>query len=241
MKVYVTKIKEISEKVLEELIKFISKEKKSKLQKLKHREDKLRCLIGEILVRYIIAETISIKDSDIIFETNIYGKPFLRDYSDFHFNISHSGDFVLCAIDNKPIGIDIEKVLSIEYEAIVTNFFTSKEMNYIMRGNFKNQINKFYEIWTIKESYVKAYGQGINMSFKDFSVDYNKEEYIGVIRENKYDKCNIKGFSLEPDYKVAICSFNPINFKQITFIDVENLICSFLYAKTNSIRVDKIF
>ncbi|MPM34651.1 4'-phosphopantetheinyl transferase Sfp [bioreactor metagenome] len=237
MKVYVTKIKEVSEEILEELIKFISKEKKSKLQKLKHREDKLRSLIGEILVRYVIGENTIIEVNDIIFETNIYGKPYLRNYSDFHFNISHSGDFVICAIDNKPIGVDIEKVIPLEYEAIANNFFTTREMNYIKRENLRNQLSKFYEIWTIKESYVKAYGQGFNMCFKDFSMDYNEEKYIGVIRENKYDKCNIKVFNLESDYKVAICSFNPIIFKHITYIDVENLISNFLYTKINSIKL----
>lgn len=229
MKIYVTKIKEVSEEILEELTRFISKEKKSKLQKLKHREDKLRSLIGEILVRYIIAENISIKSSDMIFATNIYGKPFLRDYSDFHFNISHSGDYVLCAIDSKPIGIDIEKVVPIEYETIAPNFLTVKEISYIKREDFKNQINKFYEIWTIKESYVKAYGQGLNMCFKDFSVDYNNQEQATVIREEQYDECNIKSLNLEAGYKVAICSFNPISFKHVTFIDVENLICNFIY------------
>lgn len=230
MRVYVTKIKEVSEEILEDLTRFISKEKKSKLQKLKHREDKLRSLIGEILARYIIAENISVKNGDMIFETNIYGKPFLRDYSDFHFNISHSGDYVLCAIDSKPIGIDIEKVVPIEYETIASNFFTVKEINYIKREDFKNQINKFYEIWTIKESYVKAYGQGLNMCFKDFSVDYNNQEQATVIREEQYDECNIKSLNLEASYKVAICSFNPINFKHVTFIDVENLICNFIYT-----------
>ena len=51
------------------------------------------------------------------FEKNQYGKPYLSEHPDFYFNISHSGEYVLCAIDNNPIGVDIEEVVrAIEYE-----------------------------------------------------------------------------------------------------------------------------
>lgn len=47
--------------------------------------------------------------SDIRFSTQEYGKPCIPDLPDAHFNISHSGRWVICAFDSQPIGIDIEK------------------------------------------------------------------------------------------------------------------------------------
>ncbi|MCL0028295.1 hypothetical protein M1M88_01070 [Peptococcaceae bacterium] len=44
------------------------------------------------------------------FVENDYGKPFLKNTNDLYFNVSHSGEWVVCAIHHHPIGIDIEQV-----------------------------------------------------------------------------------------------------------------------------------
>jgi len=124
MKIYAIKIKEISKENLHEISEFVHREKKIKIQKLNHEKDKIRTLIGEVLIRNIIKENLAIRNSNIIFELNRYGKPFLKDNPNFNFNISHAEDYVVCAIDHKPIGIDIEKIRPIEYKSIANNFFT---------------------------------------------------------------------------------------------------------------------
>lgn len=230
MKIYAIKVKEINKENLHKISEFIHREKKIKIQKLNHKEDKIRTLIGEVLIRNIIKENLAISNEDIVFEINRYGKPFLRDNPNFNFNISHSGNYVVCAIDHKPIGIDIEKIISIEYKSISKNFFTSKELNFIMEENLNNQLNKFYEIWTLKESYVKACGQGLYMSLKAFSMEYEDNGDIKVIINNKYDECRIKSFNLESSYKMAVCSFSKIITKDITIINQEALISNFLYS-----------
>jgi 4'-phosphopantetheinyl transferase len=230
MKIYAIKIKEISKENLQEISEFIRREKKIKIQKLNHEKDKIRTLIGEVLIRNIIKENLAIRNSNINFEINRYGKPFLKDNPNFNFNISHAEDYVVCAIDHKPIGIDIEKIRPIEYKSIANNFFTSKELNFIMEENLNNQLNKFYEIWTLKESYAKACGQGLYMSLKAFSMDYENNGGIKVVIDNKYDECRIKSFDLESSYKMAVCAFSKIITKDITIINQETLISNFLYT-----------
>lgn len=108
MKIYAVEISDITEEVLNKLCLFIDPEKEYKIKRLVNKKDKIRTLIGEILIRTIVIEELGIINKHIIFEKNKYGKPYLKGYENFNFNISHSGKFVVCAIDDKSIGIDIE-------------------------------------------------------------------------------------------------------------------------------------
>jgi len=138
MKIYVVKILDISESELNNLTRYIDAEKKYKINKFINKKDKIRSLISEILIRNIIFENLNINNRDIIFEKNVQGKPCLKGYSNFNFNLSHSGDFVVCAIDNKPIGIDIEKIESIDHKGIAQSFFSKDEYDFILKGDLSS-------------------------------------------------------------------------------------------------------
>ena len=49
-------------------------------------------------------------DGLIQFGYNNYQKPYLKDYPDIHFNGSHSGEYLVCALSDVPVGIDIQKI-----------------------------------------------------------------------------------------------------------------------------------
>ncbi|MFR1708224.1 MAG: 4'-phosphopantetheinyl transferase family protein [Clostridium sp.] len=64
------------------------------MQKFLNKEDEIRTLIGDILIRTIITEDLGIRNDNISFDKNPYGKPYLKDYLNLNFNISHSEDFL---------------------------------------------------------------------------------------------------------------------------------------------------
>lgn len=208
MEMYAVKISDISEEMLNELCLLIDSEKKSKVEKFVNKKDKIRTLIGEILIRTIIIENLNIDNKYIRFNKNQYGKPYLEEYTNFNFNISHSGDYVLCAVDDKPIGVDVEEKKSIEYEEIAKSFFTAKEFDYIVNGDLKSRLDRFYEIWTLKESYIKCCGQGLSIPLKSFSIEIDKYENIKGISNNEYKEHTFKLFDIELGYKMAVCSLN---------------------------------
>ena len=164
-----------------------------------------------------------IDNNQIKFIKNQYGKPYLQGYTDFKFNISHSGDFVVCAVDDKSIGVDIEEVKNIEYKEISRNCFTENEFNYINQENSNIQLNRFYKIWTLKESYIKYCGQGLSMPLESFSIDIDKEN-IKVIVNEEYKEHTFKLFSIESNYKMAVCSLNKGISDNIIYINQESLI-----------------
>jgi len=226
MKIYALKIIDISKEELDKLCSFIDLEKKCKIKKFSEKKDMIRTLMGEILIRTIINRELDSSNKHIKFEKNKYGKPYLKEYPKFNFNISHSGDFVICAIDNKPIGIDIEEKKHIEYEEIAKNFFDISEFDYIVNQDLNIQLSKFYEIWTLKESYIKCCGQGLSMPLNSFSVDMDQYENIKVIIKNKYMKHTFKKFNIGSSYKMAVCSLNKKIPNNIIIIDQSILINS---------------
>lgn len=234
MKIYAVKISEIEDQELNTLCSYISLDKKSRIEKFIYKKDKIRALIGEILLKVIINQEIGLKVEDIAFDKNSYGKPHLVNCDKFHFNISHSGEFVVCAVDDKPIGIDVEEERDIKFEEIADSFFTEKELHYIMKEDSEPSLSKFYRIWTLKESYIKCCGKGLSIPLKSFSIDINNDEPIKVISEQESSECVFKSYDIEPGYKMSVCSFNRSIPSIISIIDQNSLIGQF----TKLIRVE---
>lgn len=228
MEIYATKISDIIKERIDKLCVFISPEKKYKIERFFHKKDKIRALIGELLIRTIIVEKLGSRNEDIIFDKNLYGKPYLKDCRNFNFNISHSGDFVVCAIDDKPIGIDIEQVKHMEYEDIAERFFLASEFEYIEKADLSSKIKRFYEIWTLKESYIKCCGEGLSMPLKSFSINMDGYENIKVVTNTKFNKFSLNLIDIDLDYKMAVCSMNKTISKEIIMIEQNDLINNYL-------------
>jgi 4'-phosphopantetheinyl transferase len=68
-------------------------------------------------------------------------------------------------------------------------------------------LSRFYEIWTLKESYIKCLGKGLSIPLKSFSISIN-DGIITVITEYENKEYMFKRFEVEQDYKIAACSIN---------------------------------
>ena len=102
-----------------------------------------------------------------------YGKPFFPDLPAFHFSLSHSGDFVLCAVSHSPVGCDIEEPRRYDPE-IVTRFFHPDEAALLLSLPEEQRPAAFYRLWTCKESFLKAIGLGFNLPLSDFAVSLSE-------------------------------------------------------------------
>ena len=89
------------------------------------------------------------------------GKPDFAE-GDFHFNLSHSGDYVCCAVDKKQIGIDIQKMRPLRNLKVAERFVTIREQEALKVCPEKQALERlFYDIWVKKEAYAKLTGEGI--------------------------------------------------------------------------------
>ncbi|HFJ9280704.1 TPA: 4'-phosphopantetheinyl transferase superfamily protein [Bacillus cereus] len=229
MEIFVTKIKDINDRKLEKTCSWIDEEKRYRIKKFINKKDKIRTLIGELLVRTLTNKKLKIGNERIVWGKNHYGKPYLKGYPNYYFNISHSGEFVVCAISNNPVGIDIEQIKHIEYEEIAKSFFCDSEYAYIQKGDVNYQLRKFYEVWTLKESYIKCYGSGLSMSLKSFSINIDSHKAVHILFDNreKSNSYSMAIFDIELEYKMAVCSLNEEISSNITVINQDIIINDF--------------
>lgn len=128
-----------------------------------------------------------LKDYQIIY--NEYGKPYIKE-NKFYFNKSHTKNLCALIIDDKECGIDIEQIRKYN-EKMANKILSNEEIKYI---NSKNKKDYFFTlIWTLKESYLKALGTGINVPLKNISfiknnkIRFKQKEYnFKIIRIHNY-------------------------------------------------------
>lgn len=137
-----------------ELLDLVSKEKQEEINHFRFHIDKKLSLYSNVLVRILIRKFLNINNSHIVFQKNGYGKPLLMNYADFHFNISHTRNAFVVAISDGVVGVDIENVRTADLK-IAKRFFTDNEYIYITELEVGTD-ERFFEIWTKKEAYVKA-------------------------------------------------------------------------------------
>lgn len=207
---------------LRDLLFLVSKEKQARVKRLFYIQDAQRTLIAEILVRSILCNKMKLNNRNIAFGNNKYGKPHVRDIEDFHFNVSHSGKWVVCAVDNAPIGIDIEMIKTISLD-IANRFFSKEEYMVIIKKDEQSRLDYFYSLWTLKESYVKAIGKGLSIPFNIFTI---KQGISGIELETQNNQFPplFKQYFLGEKYKLSVCAFNNRFPDNIIFNKVEKCV-----------------
>ena len=139
------------------------------------------------------------------------GKPYVEE-KNIGISVSHSDEYFICAIGQIHMGVDIEHRKSLRDESkekmqerlngIAKRFFHPIEANYVL----DDPINRFFKIWTAKESLVKHTGEGINENFSRYCV-YSPilEKECGIIQWTAQGKCFWQTTYRE-EYELCICT-----------------------------------
>jgi len=102
------------------------------------------------------------------------GKPFLSFPADsgLQFSVSHSGDFGLLGFAlNRRIGVDVERHLpDFPWSQVAQSWFAPEETALLSTAAPARRMALFYSIWTLKEAYAKALGQGLALPGQSFAV-----------------------------------------------------------------------
>ena len=197
----------------------ISKEEKEKAKKFHFERDKICYVTSHGILRTILSQYLNLHTNKILFETNDFGKPSLKNHSRkaVFFNLSHSKDFCLIGINPiSDIGVDIEFIKEdFEFENIVERYFVKNEIDQIfVNPNKELQRQAFYNCWTRKEAFIKAVGKGLSIPLNNFEVEVNNSRPEIKIYSDSPNKENWKLLPIEinKDYKGAFCTRN-INIK----------------------------
>ncbi|MDF2803989.1 MAG: phosphopantetheine-protein transferase [Anaerocolumna sp.] len=202
-----------------ELLKYLSFERRIRINNYLQTADKKRSLITELLIRRITCEKLDIPIEKIKISYNPYGKPYIDNIRHYKFNISHSENFVVMAVGKSKLGVDIEKMKQCDM-SVGKKFFTSSEYNYIIsQKNEQDRIEAFYTIWTLKESYVKAIGKGLGIPFNTFEFVIGREIILRKPKGGKkYQFMNRK----IDDYMLSLCFMETdVNYQYVIMDESE--------------------
>lgn len=128
------------------------------------------------------------------------GKPFLPDGPEF--NLSHSGDYVVLAMADGAVGVDIECKRVRDPLRLSERFFHPDETLFL-----KNSVapaDDFLTIWTLKESYLKAEGCGFTRAANDICILPEGQSEAAARPQTRYRFYRYDSFA--PGYRVAVCS-----------------------------------
>jgi 4'-phosphopantetheinyl transferase len=214
-----TNVKNISEITFSKYLQLLPKVMSEQVIKYRVRDDRFNSLFGKIILKKTLEEYFAF-ENDVLERINVtkFGKPYIN--SKIEFNLSHSGSYVICAIsDEGPIGIDIEKMNTIDYSDF-KSIMTENEWEKLK--TIKNQKHYFFDLWTKKESLIKANGKGLNIDLKSIDV----EAKPAVISSENMESWFITEFELSENYKSCFASntqCKPI-YKEFSFIerDIDN-------------------
>jgi len=154
-----------------------------------------------IVGRFLLRSALSFYGYDVknlVFEYTKLGKPYIVNQP-IYYNISHSGEIVVCAISYGKIGIDIEKFNHIDIDHF-KSFFSLNEFDKIRFSN--NKLLAFYNYWTKFESLIKTCEEKFQNN--EFIIDNN----LALLRGKVY---HYKQLNLVENYICTICSEKEID------------------------------
>ena len=117
---------------------------------------------GDTLIRRMVAKETGLPPAALCIRRTENGKPFAENAA-VHFNLSHSHDLLLCAVCDKPVGVDIEKITL--RDAVARHVCTPAEYAYIGGSALR-----FTEVWTRKEAFSKLVGKGLSIGLHTVTV-----------------------------------------------------------------------
>ena len=133
-----------------------------------------RAMLRTLLARYLRCDP-----SQICLARQEKGKPVLAKPAGMrlHFNLSHTGTRIAIAISSDyEVGVDIEALPRNRMTDQVVERFCSQEENTIWRSvSESNKPLSFCKLWTLKEAYVKALGEGLAMRLDGFAIDWRPQ------------------------------------------------------------------
>ena len=124
-------------------------------------------------LRNLLAQKLNQPPEKITIKKAKHGKPYLADYSELAFNLSHSADRLMIAVGwNCQLGVDIEiSKQRINLSGLVDKCFAEEEAAYWTKLPENQKNREFYRFWTRKEAFVKATGHGIALGLNQCVIN----------------------------------------------------------------------
>lgn len=171
--------------------------------------DKLRCIAGWVLLSTVLGP----KARQIRYAR--YGKPFLAGGP--YFSLSHSGRYAILATASMPVGADVEEIRQADnYTDLAAQALHPHEQVFLRS---RPAAQTFFDIWTLKESYLKLKGTGLNENPAAFALNMG----CGEPHIDGRPDINFRLYKQLQGYSVAVCLYRCLPPETITALTLNNI------------------
>lgn len=189
----------------DQILSLLSPDRRSHFSRFKSSQSAMRSVFGELLTRYILSRKTGFAFAGIDFKRTVNGKPYLENDS-VYFNLSHSGEWIAFAFSERDVGIDVEHIREIRYR-IAERFFSEDENKKLDMLSGIEKLNHFFDLWTLKESYLKMIGTGLTKSLSSFTIfEQGKKYFITDHESGKKEPVYFRQYPVADDYRLSVCS-----------------------------------
>ena len=191
--------------------------RREKTDRLKIRKDKNLSLGIGILINRFLEDNFGICEHFVRYSELKNGKPFFADFSNIHFNASHSGDVCICTFSENNTGCDVERLSeNKQLRQIAGRFFSEKEQACFKTAS-ESFAESFFRLWTLKESYLKFTGEGLS-GLNSCQILF-RENAPFVFSENKEQEIYFKEYRFG-EYVISVCSASDNFCESITKVEL---------------------
>lgn len=178
--------------------------------------DRLRYLVTRALVRSVLSRYATVAPAEWEFVSNPYGRPELAAHHNLPtlcFNVAHTRGLIALAVSTqRAMGVDVEFVFArTGWEGIVSQFFSPIEVAELAGLPHELRMNRFFEYWTLKESYIKARGMGLSLPLNRFSLHFPDTHAVHIEFDKGFDDTDPVRWCFwqcqpAPQYVLALCA-----------------------------------
>ncbi len=175
----------------------------------KHRH---QCLVTRATVRTVLSRYEDVAPADWVFEKNKYGRPHIAPFHrvSLKFNLSHTDGLIVCAVvRDREMGVDVEDIKrGGDLIDVADRFFSPGEVHDLHQLPVSRHMDRFFDYWTLKESYIKARGMGLSIPLEQFSFHIGDGPEIRIsIDPGQNDppaRWQFRQWSIGEQYKIAL-------------------------------------
>ena len=159
----------------------LSAREEQRAQKFATEELRGRWVAARGMLRELVGAAQGVPAREVQFRYAAHGKP---GADGLRFNVSHSGDRALYALSpDVEVGVDVELPRTRRTDALARRFFAPGEQERLFALPEPARVDAFFRLWTCKEAFLKATGEGLSRSLRSYEIDPARGRVLWAERE----------------------------------------------------------
>lgn len=194
--------------------------RREKTDRFRFIKDKRLSLAAELLLRHGLRMA-GVEKFPAAFAYGAQEKPYLKGQN-IWFNLSHSEEWVVCAVTDCEVGCDVEKMHPIDLKIAERFFFRSEFDDIAAQPTPEARNERFFSYWTLKESFMKATGLGMKLPLDAFQI--LRGEQISVMQSVDDRSYSFQEYEDIPGYKCALCAAGACGNVPLQIVDFREIL-----------------